>query len=262
MFGQTGPLALSWGVVGTGAALSGRTLLTGWPDRAPVIPSAVPYGDVIVPYVMAAAVAGALAKRTSTGTGMHIDASMYEICVQQMSAAINAAARGERTSRLGNADPRVFHQGVYATQGEDRWLALTLRTESEWEKLREALSLPQASTTAAGRDQLLSERLNHERDHDLMLRLQAVGIAAGVVQDIEDTMENDPQLKTRGALWDIEHAVLGRFGHMRTPITFSRSILTPFRAPSLGEHSEHIATGISALSRHRIAELRDLGVFK
>ena len=54
VFGQTGPLAQEWGVDGTGAALSGRTYLTGWPDRDPVTPGAVPYGDVIVPYVMAA----------------------------------------------------------------------------------------------------------------------------------------------------------------------------------------------------------------
>src|SRR5262249_55036400 len=67
VFGQTGPLAHHWGVDGTGAALSGRTLLTGWPDREPVIPSAVPYGDVIVPYVMAAAAAAALAERRTTG---------------------------------------------------------------------------------------------------------------------------------------------------------------------------------------------------
>lgn len=59
VYGQTGPLAREWGVDGTGGALSGRTYLTGWPDRDPVIPSALPYGDVIVPYVMAAA-------RTST----------------------------------------------------------------------------------------------------------------------------------------------------------------------------------------------------
>src|SRR5262249_62036749 len=44
VYGQTGPLAQEWGVDGTGAALSGRMYLTGWPDRDPVIPS-VPYGD-------------------------------------------------------------------------------------------------------------------------------------------------------------------------------------------------------------------------
>jgi crotonobetainyl-CoA:carnitine CoA-transferase CaiB-like acyl-CoA transferase len=33
VYGQSGPLAQEWGVDGTGAALSGRTFLTGWPDR-------------------------------------------------------------------------------------------------------------------------------------------------------------------------------------------------------------------------------------
>jgi crotonobetainyl-CoA:carnitine CoA-transferase CaiB-like acyl-CoA transferase len=42
VFGQTGPLAQEWGVDGTGGALSGRTFLTGWPERDPVIPGAVP----------------------------------------------------------------------------------------------------------------------------------------------------------------------------------------------------------------------------
>lgn len=261
VYGQTGPLAQSWGVDGTGAALSGRTLLTGWPDRAPVIPSAVPYGDVIVPYVMAAAVAGAMTKRASTGMGMHIDASMYEICVQQMAAAIDAAARGEQPARLGNTDPRVFHQGVYATRGEDRWIAITINTEQEWETLRTALSLP-AAASAVERNQQLAERLQHETDHELMERLQQLGIAAGVVQDIEDTMERDPQLQARGALWTLDHAVLGSFGHVRTPVTFSRSTLSPFRAPSLGEHSEQIAADIAGLSLQRIAALQELGVFK
>jgi len=261
VYGQTGPLAQSWGVDGTGAALSGRTLLTGWPDRPPVIPSAVPYGDVIVPYVMAATVAGALARRTSTGAGMHIDASMYEICVQQMSAAIDAAARGEHPVRRGNDDPRVFHQGVYATRGKDRWIAVTINTEREWETLRTALSLPAASG-AAERHQQLAERIQHETDHELMHRLQLLGLAAGVVQDVEDTMDRDPQLQCRGALWDLEHAVLGRFGHVRTPVTFSRNTLSPFRAPSLGEHSEHIAADLAGLSSQRIAALKELGVFR
>ncbi|MGC1270424.1 MAG: CoA transferase, partial [Croceibacterium sp.] len=38
VFGQTGPLAQEWGVDGTGGALSGRTYLTGYAGRDPVIP--------------------------------------------------------------------------------------------------------------------------------------------------------------------------------------------------------------------------------
>ena len=117
VYGQTGPLSQEWGVDGTGAALSGRTYLTGWPDRDPVIPGAVPYGDVIVPYVMAACISAGLAHRKASGRGCHIDASMYEICVQQMRAAIEAAQHGEAPQRRGNADPVRASSGCVSGEG-------------------------------------------------------------------------------------------------------------------------------------------------
>src|SRR5690606_23251208 len=92
-------------------------------DRDPVVPGAVPYGDVIVPYVMAAALLAVLA---APGAGAHIDASMYEICVQQMHAAIVAAQGSSPLARMGNADPAVKQQGVYPARGEDCWVAISL----------------------------------------------------------------------------------------------------------------------------------------
>jgi len=261
VFGQTGPLAQEWGVDGTGAALSGRTLLTGWPDRAPVIPGAVPYGDVIVPYVMAASVAAALEHRRQFGKGCHIDASMYEICVQQMVDAIAAAARGDTPTRQGNRDARVFHQGVYPTKGEDRWIAITLFEEREWSQLQSREQLGAAST-AEERDASLSAWSSNQNDYELVERLQSMNIAAGVVQDIEDLFERDPTITARGALMQLDHPLLGKFGHMRAPITFSRSAVEPFRAPSLGEHNRYIAAGICKLPDSRIAELELLEIFK
>ena len=121
VYGQTGPLAREWGVDGTGAALSGRLHLTGWPDRPPVTPSAVPYGDVVLPPYMAAAAAAALDHRRRTGEGVHIDASMYEVCVQQMAGAILEAQLEGPPQRMGNAQRDVAFQGVFPTRGEDRW---------------------------------------------------------------------------------------------------------------------------------------------
>jgi crotonobetainyl-CoA:carnitine CoA-transferase CaiB-like acyl-CoA transferase len=261
VFGQTGPLAQEWGVDGTGAALSGRTLLTGWPDRPPVIPSAVPYGDVIVPYVMAAAVSAALTHRRSTGSGCHIDASMYEICVQQMADAIAAAAHGDSASRSGNRDPRVYHQGVYRTRGIDRWVAITLKSEHDWHTLRSHAQLADA-TTPDERDTQLASWTCELEDAVVASQVQSLGIAAGVVQDIEDLLERDAQIAARGALVKLDHPLLGAFGHMRTPITFSFSKVEPFRAPSLGEHSRQIAATLCGLSPQRITELESLGLFK
>jgi crotonobetainyl-CoA:carnitine CoA-transferase CaiB-like acyl-CoA transferase len=227
-----------------------------------VIPGAVPYGDVIVPYVMAAATAAALERRRHTGCGCHIDAAMYEICVQQMYDAITAAAGGHRPTRTGNDDPAYFHQGVYPARGTDRWIAITLRSEAEWRALAALVSIdPHASTTSAWRHEQLSRWTSTQDEAALMQMLQSHGLAAGVVQDIEDLVEQDPQLAHRSALVELDHPHLGSFGHVRTPITFSRSEIVPFRAPGIGEHSRDIAQ-LAGLSPERIAELNAQGVFK
>jgi crotonobetainyl-CoA:carnitine CoA-transferase CaiB-like acyl-CoA transferase len=250
VFGQTGPLAQEWGVDGTGGALSGRTFLTGYPDGDPVIPGAVPYGDVIVPYVMAGGVAAALQHRRETGRGCHIDASMYEICVQQMRDTLIAARRGEHPQRMGNADPRVFFQDVFPAAGEDRWVAISLFGPEDRARLEAITGTDVAAWTAA------------RSDHAIVAQLQAHGIACGVVQDSEDMIDNDPQLAGRGALVTLDHPLLGPFGHIATPLRFSRDAFRPFRAPGMGEHAHAIARDLCGLTDARIAELDAAGVFE
>lgn len=249
VYGQTGPMAQEWGVDGTGGALSGRTYLTGYADRDPVIPGAVPYGDVIVPFVMAASVAGALQHRRETGRGCHIDASMYEICVQQMRNSLAAAKRGERPQRTGNADPHVLFQDVFPAAGSDRWVAISVFSEAERAKLLAITGNDVAAWTAA------------RADHEIAAQLQAAGIACGVVQDCEDMVDHDAQLIGRQALVNLDHPLLGGFGHINTPIRFSRDGFQPYRAPSMGEHSAEIARDICGISDARFAELNAAGVF-
>jgi crotonobetainyl-CoA:carnitine CoA-transferase CaiB-like acyl-CoA transferase len=95
-----------------------------------------------------------------------------------------------------------------------------------------------------------------------MEQLQSIEIAAGVVQDIEDLMEHDPQIRSRNALLSLDHPLLGPFAHVRTPASFSRSTTEPFRAPAIGEHGEQIAATICGLNDARVAELKALGVFR
>ena len=260
VYGQTGPFAQEWGIDGTGAALSGRTYMTGWPDRDPVIPAA-PFGDVIVPYAMAATVAAALQHKRETGYGSYIDASMYEICVQQMYDAILEAQLGKKMRRMGNQDPHFYHQGVYPALGKDRWVAISLKTEEIWQRLRSLSSLPRAET-ASERDNIISAWTCDKPEKIIIAQLQQAGIAAGAVQDIEDVLESDPQIAARLPLCPLDHQLLGNFGHIRTPLRFSRSKIEMFRAPGIGEHSKIIAKDLAGLSDSRIAELESMGVFK
>jgi crotonobetainyl-CoA:carnitine CoA-transferase CaiB-like acyl-CoA transferase len=250
VYGQTGPLAQEWGVDGTGGALSGRTYLTGFPDGDPVIPGAVPYGDVIVPFVMAGHVAAALQHRRESGQGCHIDASMYEICVQQMRDFLAIARAGDRPHRLGNADPAVFWQDVFPAAGTDRWVAISTFSEEERARLLAITGTDVAAWTSTREDRAIAEEL------------QAAGIAAGALQDSEDLMEADPQIAGRGALVMLDHPVLGPFGHVATPMQFSFERLQPFRAPAMGEHSHEVARTICRLGEDRVKQLDSEGVFR
>jgi crotonobetainyl-CoA:carnitine CoA-transferase CaiB-like acyl-CoA transferase len=185
---------------------------------------------------------------------------MYEICVQQMRDALLAAQRSSRPLRTGNEDVRVFHQDVYPTLGEDRWIAITCHSAAQWTRLCQLANL--RATEPGKATNALRQWTGAQHERELAEHLQAAGIAAAPVQDIEDLIEHDPQLASRGALLTLDHAVLGAFGHMRTPLTFSRSRIEPFRAPSLGEHSREIATTLCGLSAERIAALEALGVFQ
>lgn len=263
VYGQTGPLAREWGVDGTGAALSGRTYLTGWPDRDPVIPSALPYGDVIVPYVMAAAAAAALQRRRESGRGAHVDIAMYEVCLQQMHEALVQAQTGQVPARAGNSDRGSFHQAVYPTRGEDRWIAIRCEERAAWARLCSLASLeglgdgdPQAVA-----DPLASWTANQDAA-ELANRLQHNGIDAAPLQDIEDLMENDAALASLSPLVILDHPLLGAFPHLRTPMHFSRSPSEPFRAPRLGEHTREIVLQIAGLDAERFAELEAQGVFQ
>jgi crotonobetainyl-CoA:carnitine CoA-transferase CaiB-like acyl-CoA transferase len=99
-------------------------------------------------------------------------------------------------------------------------------------------------------------------DHAIVAELQAAGIAAGVVQDAEDMLERDPQLAAREALVTLDHPLLGPFGHIATPIRFSRDVPEPFRAPRIGEHVDEIARTLCGMTPERIAELEAAGVFR
>jgi ABC-type sugar transport system permease subunit len=56
--------------------------------------------------------------------------------------------------------------------------------------------------------------------------------------------------------------LLGPFGHIATPIRFSRDKPEPYRAPRMGEHGREDASEICGLDETRIDALETMGVFE
>jgi crotonobetainyl-CoA:carnitine CoA-transferase CaiB-like acyl-CoA transferase len=195
---------------------------------------------------------------------------MYEISVHQMARALTSWQLGAAPVRMGNRDPEIWHQGVYPARGDDRWIAISLFDREDYLRLCGLLpaAWPDAAALetrdAALLDQLdaqLSEYTREQDAHELMQRLQAAGIAAGVVQDIAELLERDPQLRARPAWLTLDHAKLGPFEHQTTPYHLERTPGRPTAAPLLGEHTEHVCTQLLGLSAERYRALRDAGVF-
>jgi benzylsuccinate CoA-transferase BbsF subunit len=272
VYGQTGPLAQEWGIDGTGAALSGRMFMTGWPDREPVIPS-VPYGDALLPLLMATAAVAALDYRNRTGEGTHIDASMFEVQTQQMLPALVAEQLGTVIGRTGNRVETAAPHGVFPCIGEDRWIAIVCETDREWQLLcqvmkRSELATDERFVTLAARkrneDELEIAVAAWTRNfdaYDLMRVLQEAGIAAGVVQNAGDLLERDPQLSTRGFLSDQSHPELGVFGHQTPPYKLSETPGQVRRAPLLGEHTREVCLNELNFTEAQFDAMSAAGVF-
>jgi crotonobetainyl-CoA:carnitine CoA-transferase CaiB-like acyl-CoA transferase len=274
VYGQTGPHAHRGGIDGNGAALSGYLDSTGWPDRGPVIPN-VPYGDVVVPLLSITAVVAALDYRRRTGKGQYIDSSMLEICTHQMTPALlDLEANQHPQTRNGNRIAHAAPHGVFPCLGEDQWCAIAVFTNDEWNSFCQVIGNPpwvqeKRFATLESRklhenelEEMVSQWTRKHSARDVMKTMQASGVPAGVVQSMEDLCEHDPQLKEREFLVDLEHPVIGAFGHPTPPFKLSKTHARVRTSPCFGEHTRYVCTEFLGMTDDWFNDLELQGVFE
>lgn len=275
VYGQTGSLAQEWGIDGTGAALSGRLALTGWPDRVPFTPSTGVYGDYVLPVMTALAVVSALVNKRKTGKGQYIDASMFDVTTQQITPALlDYQANGRLQKRSGNRIPNAAPHGAFPCKGEDRWCAITVFTPDEWESFKRVLGNP--SWTSEERFSTLELRKKNEDEleklvanwtrkrttEEVVALMQEAGVPAGVFQNVQDLIDKDPHLAERGLLVQLKHPVIGTFGHQVDPFKLSKTPSNIRTAPLLGEHNEYVCTKFLGMTDEQFVDLVVAGVFE
>jgi crotonobetainyl-CoA:carnitine CoA-transferase CaiB-like acyl-CoA transferase len=272
VYGQTGPWSQSWGIDGTGAALSGRMLAHGWPDRTPVLPSA-PYGDCVLPYLLMTALVAAIDHRELTGQGRHIDGAMFEVLSQQMLARIQDPGSAPTSPRTGNREPDACPHGVFRCAGDDCWIAIAGTDDTQWRALCQSLDLDELLNdprlaTLEGRkqhedwiEQQLAARTCSAQGLALMQRLQQVGVPAAVVQSASKVFEEDPQIAFRGFYQTVPHPLLGPFRHQRIPVMLAHSAPRMAAAPRLGEHTRKVCLDWLGMDETAFATAQAQGVF-
>jgi benzylsuccinate CoA-transferase BbsF subunit len=271
--GQTGPYCNHPGWGDATVALAGFPELTGWPDRDPCIPAAA-YTDVIAPWFGVLSILAALEYREHKGLGQHIDFSQLEAGIHMLEPAISAySANNVICKRAGNRSLTDAPHGVYQCRGDDRWCAIAVTSEEEWQAFCQALGNPnwarddrfttmlQRKENEAELDKLIEEWTVTNTAEEVMMRLQKAGVAAAVVENIKDYAA-DPQLKHRGHFQTLKHREIGDYTVELPSARFS-GISADLRrpAPCLGEHTYSVCCELLGMSAEEFVQLYSEGVF-
>ena len=276
MQGATGPDAHYVGFGLTIGALTGMQFLSGQPDREPA-GTGTNYPDHVPnPSHGAFALLAALHHKRKTGHGQFIDLSQTEPTIALLeSALVDYTVNGRIAQRCGNDHWSAAPRGAYPCQGNDRWIAISVYSNEQWVALTTALGPDASLTEARWRDQavrrdgrreldtLLGKATAQHEARQLMQRLQASGVPAGVVQNSQDLIETDAQLAHRGHWVRLSHQEMGATLYNAPPFRLSRTPAVLSRpAPLLGEHTEEVCTRLLGLTAEEFGGLKAEGVFE
>jgi benzylsuccinate CoA-transferase BbsF subunit len=159
MQGQTGPFARHPGIGFRLTALTGFNHITGWPDRQPGWIGA--YTDFVAPRYNILGIMAALEFRRRTGKGQYIDVSQFESGVQFMAPLIlDYSVNKHQADRMGNQCAYAAPHNAYRCLGEDRWCAISVFTDQEWESFCGVIGNP--GLASDGRFATLADRKTNE----------------------------------------------------------------------------------------------------
>ncbi len=272
MQGQTGPHAGHPGYGMQLTALAGFDSITGWPDMEPVELGF--YTDFIAPHLNVTAILAAIDHRARTGEGQYLDVSQYEAGAHFLSPLLlDYEINGRIAGRMGNACSNAVPNNVYRCRGEDRWCAISVTGEKEWECLKKVVARPWIEDTRfatlqkrqeneALLDSLIESWTVDQTAGEVMMKLQSMGVGAGVVQDAEDLLLKDPQLQYRHFFTRLEHPGVGSYSAMRPYFSLSQAEPEITRAPLIGEHNDYGYKDILKLTDEEIADLVIEGVIE
>jgi crotonobetainyl-CoA:carnitine CoA-transferase CaiB-like acyl-CoA transferase len=262
------------------AALAGPSEMSGLPEPAMPAGWGYSYLDWIAAYSFGFAVLAAIYERDRTGRGQQIDASQTETGIFLTGVSVlDWSVNGRAFRRYGNRSPYKLAapHGAYRCRGTDRWIAIACFTDAEWRALCQVAE--RGDWASDSRFATLEARLANQDaldaaitgwtrgrdDYDLMFKLQAAGVAAGVCQTAEDRCEKDPQLAALEWLTEVTGTKIGRWPVAEVPVKMSET--PPYiggpvdrGAPCYGEDNEYVLGELLGMSTREIGRLTDDGV--
>jgi crotonobetainyl-CoA:carnitine CoA-transferase CaiB-like acyl-CoA transferase len=258
--GRTGPdsHAVAYGTLLQ--CYSGFAGLNRHPDVAPRVGFA--WLDPMCGLMLAFTAAAALWHRQRAGGVARVDFSMIEAMLWTMAEPLIASQLGSPPKPMGNASARHAPHGAWRCAGDDDWVAIVVRTETEWRALCDlvpdlggmvSLDLDQRRAKHRAIDSALTDWAGARSAAAAADALLTAGIPAAALARHGDLVQS-PHLAARG-FWD-NHGT-GVLPGLPWRASFGR---TTGPAPDLGADADHVLATVLGLPPERIIELRTSGV--
>ena len=267
VFGKTGPRR-KFGAYGNGIQASiGLNAISGFPSRPPAINVALPDSGANPTHASVALLA-ALHYRNRTGEGQYIELPQLESSLGWMETTILDYTVNQRVrTPPGNRSHYAAPHGVFRCQGDDRWCAIAVFSETQWRALCDVIGNPEWTaearfSTLAGRkanedelDQKLGDWTKTRFAEEVIALLQRKGVPAGVCQTAEDLMRRDEQVKAQKSFIELEYGE----GKALCENVFIGLSDTPGKVrragPAMGQDNEYVYREILGLSEDELNEL-------
>lgn len=222
---------------------SGMSAVTGYPDGPPCNPQGP--ADPIVGVHAGVALLAALEHRNRTGAGQLVEIAQIEVAAAVTAEpVIEYSMNGVVTPREGNRR-RGYLQGVYPTNEDDVWVAL---------------SVPDQPIDHDVFDELVASWSRTQTAAAIVETLQAQGIAAERVITGEQMYDREligAQLDARGYYQELEHRITGPHRYPGWPFRITPGPRQHHRSapPTLGQHNDEVLRELG-LSEAEVADLR------
>ena len=250
--GASGPLSQMKGYAGIMSAMAGLESLVGYPtdDGAGEITGMMmtAFGDPNAAMHAIGVLLAALHRRRRSGRGAWIDLAQTDAILSIMTSAIVEQQVQNRYALLGNVHPLHAPQGHYRCAGADRWVAISVHDDAQWQTLADIVGL------AGLRDLGMPERRARQREidraitgwtrgndrDDVVRRLIGAGILAAPIANFQE-MRDSAWMRDRDFVWTVRHPFIGAVEVFMPPWRFGDATAgKALPAPLLGANSEEV----------------------
>ncbi len=273
-FGQTGPYASRAGYDFLIQAMGGMMSVTGEADDKPgggPQKIGVALTDILTGLYTTIAALAAISLRDETGTGQHIDMALLDVTAASMAnQALNFLVSGTAPGRMGNAHPNIVPYQAFATA--DHHVIVAVGNDGQFARFCKVGGRPELATDPryaenAGRVRnreelvpILEDMMRSKPRTDWLEGLEAVGVPCGSINDLEQLFD-DPHVQSRERRIELPHPLAGTVAQVANPIRFSDADLAyTHAAPTLGQHTDELLSGLLDMADEEIEKLRDHGI--